>query len=552
MALGVDVDVCTTAELSTITTEEIDRRKNTVLEKIVGFPLSCHETHETLKGLHIVFLVSRVPGAEGKTLYKNAMGILQRHFGGDPNACLITQLLRFPGTPHLKNPKQPFQCRTLIDRLDDTPAHNLHDFMDVLQAKVIPLLPLTAPSATASPVAVTNREEPGILEGTRNARLTSIAGTLHRQGLSSAALHKALCAINMGDCRPPLKESEVSSIARSISRYPNILDSRFPLYTNRENREIGHSTFALQSIGDFLAEPEEKLNWIVQDLLPAGGFSLCAAKPKVGKSTEARTLLRCVARGEPYLGRATTQGKVLYLAFEEKRGEVRRKFAQMGLSSEDSIRLYVGSSLDGGLEALGKAIAEEKPILVVVDPLFLLLPVKDINDYAELLKRLDPLRSLARDNGCHILTTHHLNKMGGSSGDGVLGSTAIFGTVDTLILMRKREDGSRIIQTSQRYGTDLPETVLSLDRETGQTAPLGDLETIQTKDAEQEVRDALGDDEMNETQIREKAGGNTRVISAAIRNLLTSGELTRTGEGKRGNPFRYRKENVPPANVLPF
>jgi len=77
----------------------------------------------------------------------------------------------------------------------------------------------------------------------------------------------------------------------------------------------------LVPIGKLLAEPQEQIPWLVDGLLPAGGISALAARPKVGKSTLARELAVCVARGEPLLGRATTQGGVFILDLEGKRGE---------------------------------------------------------------------------------------------------------------------------------------------------------------------------------------------------------------------------------------
>ncbi len=252
-------------------------------------------------------------------------------------------------------------------------------------------------------------------------------------------------------------------------------DSRFHYSTKRESEKI---TFVLKSMGALLEEPEESHSWVVQDMLPTSGVSILVAKPKVGKSTEARNLALCVARGTQYLGRETTKGKVIYLALEEKRSEVQRHFANMGATKEDLIFVHVGAAPENAILVLQELIKEHKPILVIIDPLFLLIRVEDANDYAKMTRALAPLRDIARDGDCHILTTHHHTKMDRSGGDGILGSTAIFGAVDTAIIMKKREGGQRVIQSSQRYGVDLPETVVSLNVDSGQTTVAGELRTI--------------------------------------------------------------------------
>jgi hypothetical protein len=58
------------------------------------------------------------------------------------------------------------------------------------------------------------------IDGERNNRLASLAGKLRRDGLSPAALEAALQEENRRRCNPPLPDNEVSSIAKSIARYP--------------------------------------------------------------------------------------------------------------------------------------------------------------------------------------------------------------------------------------------------------------------------------------------------------------------------------------------
>src|SRR5207244_1260514 len=98
----------------------------------------------------------------------------------------------------------------------------------------------------------------------------------------------------------------------------------------------------LRRLSDFLAEPEEATQWIVEGLLPSAGISIVAAKPKVGKSTLARNLALAVARGDGFLNRPTHSGPVIYLALEEKAAEVLNHFRRMGAANE-SIARHVGS-----------------------------------------------------------------------------------------------------------------------------------------------------------------------------------------------------------------
>jgi Bifunctional DNA primase/polymerase, N-terminal/Primase C terminal 1 (PriCT-1) len=74
-----------------------------------------------------------------------------------------------------------------------------------------PEQPQTATSAPASTQKIP--------QGGRNCHLTSVAGRLHRAGLSNEGLLDELLRRNKSDCDPPLSSGEVQSIAKSIGRY---------------------------------------------------------------------------------------------------------------------------------------------------------------------------------------------------------------------------------------------------------------------------------------------------------------------------------------------
>jgi putative DNA primase/helicase len=79
----------------------------------------------------------------------------------------------------------------------------------------------------ARPVADSHRDRCGdsearhlLFEGSRNCGLASLAGALRRRGLTQSEIEAALLAANRERCIPPLPETEVLRIARSIARYP--------------------------------------------------------------------------------------------------------------------------------------------------------------------------------------------------------------------------------------------------------------------------------------------------------------------------------------------
>ncbi|HJQ32944.1 MAG TPA: AAA family ATPase [Pyrinomonadaceae bacterium] len=304
----------------------------------------------------------------------------------------------------------------------------------------------------------------------------------------------------------------------------------------------------LTALSDLLSEPEEAVAYVWDRTLPAGGTSICAAKPKVGKSTLARNLAVAITRGESFFGRATAKGKIIYLCLEEKRAEVAAHFKRMGAQGPD-ILIHTGRAPDDALAALREAIDEHNPSLVIIDPLARFVRVRDFNDYAEVARSMEPLIDLSRVTGCHILCVHHCGKGEREGGDALLGSTALFGAVDTALLMKRREQ-ARTLHTVQRYGEDMSETVAYLDAETGIVKAGGDLAGLQLEERKQAVLEVMGDESLTEPDIKERVGGNQTVTAKAVRALYEAGTLTRAGGGKRGDPYHYQKADAEKSSIL--
>jgi len=313
-----------------------------------------------------------------------------------------------------------------------------------------------------------------------------------------------------------------------------ILNSVSSTSTNRQNME---SEFTLIPLDQLWDEADDEATYVWENTLPVGGFSICSAKPKVGKSTFARNLAVAVTRGEEFFDRSTTAGKVIYLALEEKLSEVKGHFRRLGVDGKD-ILIHKGTLPKNPLDALERAIKKSQASLVIIDPLSRFVRVNDFNSYGEVSRVLEPVIDLARRSGAHILGLHHNGKAEREGADSLLGSTAFHGAVDTLIIMR-RKDNNRYLYSDQRYGENLPETVARLDLSTGKLTPDGDLLTHQVDGLKPKILETLGNETLNQAQIKERVVGNANLISRALRELIDEGAIARTGKGVRSDPFLY-------------
>jgi hypothetical protein len=317
------------------------------------------------------------------------------------------------------------------------------------------------------------------------------------------------------------------------------------------------STLGFTSPEDFFNMPPEVIAYTVENLLPSSGLSVWVAKPKIAKSTILRQLAVSVAKGKAFLGRAVDQGGVLYLALEEKPSEVQGHLKQLGFDSSDPIYVRCGAvERSDALVGLESAIKDRPNVkLVIIDTLFQFVSgVRDSNDYQQVNLALGRLRELARRCDVHIATAHHAKKKETEdSRDGILGSTAIAGGVDSLLLLRAQKNGVRTLSTIQRYGDDMPETELCWDAET-RSMSVGNTLSENRQLSSAEIRERMENEtlayirehpEGTQAEILSAVHGNGTVRREVFDQIVESGFLARSGSGVKGAPFRYSVLNPP-------
>jgi hypothetical protein len=93
----------------------------------------------------------------------------------------------------------------------------------------------------------------------------------------------------------------------------------------------------------------------------------------------------------------------------------------------------------------------------------------------------------------------------------------------------------------QRYGADLPETVLDFD--SGRRAVLlgAEKSAADANRIAESILDYLGgiDGPAKEAEINEAVEGSTKLQRAALRELFEAGKVLREGSGRKGDPYLY-------------
>jgi AAA domain-containing protein len=157
---------------------------------------------------------------------------------------------------------------------------------------------------------------------------------------------------------------------------------------------------------------------LVEGLLPHLSLTIALGDSGIGKSPLCYLLAVSVAAGIRFLGREVTQGRVLYLDYEnglqQVRDMARRIGGHLGIdagSLEDQFLLWNFNDLptDWTSKDIFDVIREVNPALVVIDSLASCSPEAESRNYLS-VRFLQACRGAMRDTGCSIVIVHHLRK----------------------------------------------------------------------------------------------------------------------------------------------
>jgi len=172
-------------------------------------------------------------------------------------------------------------------------------------------------------------------------------------------------------------------------------------------------------------------NWLIDDLLTIPSTTILASPPKVGKTVLATTLAVAVATGQPFLGRPTVQGPVLWFACEETHAERRRLLDQIpypdgpypfpalsenGVPTHRALPIYTcytRITIDNEFfyREINEATITVKPKLIVLDPLINFAGKYNLADDRSARKAVEAIRYLATVHQVAVLALHNARNM---------------------------------------------------------------------------------------------------------------------------------------------
>jgi AAA domain-containing protein len=211
----------------------------------------------------------------------------------------------------------------------------------------------------------------------------------------------------------------------------------------------GSAKYRLHIVTPELIVPARE--WLIDGLFPERGIVFVGGHPKAGKTWLSLALAISIATGNDFLGRRVrTTGSVLYLLGEDDLGDTleridsllaghrldRRALERRITLSDASISLE--SRVDQ--EWLLQYAKEEKPALVVFDPLARFLSNAEENSATEMRPITNWLRKLQRETSAALSIVHHTDK----AARGLRGTSDLRALSEATLILGKKGDRSPV------------------------------------------------------------------------------------------------------------
>jgi hypothetical protein len=248
-----------------------------------------------------------------------------------------------------------------------------------------------------------------IPHGQRNAHLTSLAGSMRRQGMSVSAIEAALLEENKVRCDPPLPESEVRMIAQSVGRYTAAVRPGDPLPVP----------------GVLASEVTPKnVTWLWPNHIPFGKVTIFDGDPGLAKSTVSLDLVARVSQGLP-MPDGTEPGcppsGTVLVSLEDDAGDTLRPRLEAAGAALEKVRIISCIKGPDGIERtptlpvdlpyIEVAIKNASAKVLVFDPFVAVLD-PETNSYRDqdVRRVIAPIKELAEKTGVAVICIRHLNK----------------------------------------------------------------------------------------------------------------------------------------------
>lgn len=430
-----------------------------------------------------------------------------------------------------------------------------------LQQMVLPKAALNGQAQSTEPWLADALK--GVGEGARDDTCARLAGYYFGRGMPEDVVLEQLLLWNERN-DPPLSDEDIHKTVKSIKGTRDRHASK-TTPTARQLQDTPQDLLRLMTLQQYMSNyGDVDVRWAVEGWLPAETIAMCVSPPGTYKTWTLLDLAISIATGTPFLGKAKVlePGPVLIYQQEDFHGQMAQRIGvimaarfQMGwdgdldpksfgvtLPPNPPIYLHDNRELrfDDAevMDVLEARVAELRPKLIIVDPLY---TAADMSDYmAKAIPHMMRLKYLRDRYGTSVMLAHHTGKrQKDSDREGLWGSQYLNAFLETGWQVRPHADASAIIRRHFKSAKDEPEHVLTFDINTKQmpykyrTNIIGAAEI--DVDRPMSIKAALAEHgPMSNADLARIMGVSASTMSRQMKDLLISNEV------RLGRDNRYR------------
>jgi len=296
----------------------------------------------------------------------------------------------------------------------------------------------------------------------------------------------------------------------------------------------------------------EQIEWPWHGYLATGFITLLVGLWKGGKTTLVGHLLKCFSSGGDLAG-AVVPAKVLVIT-EEGSGLWARRRDEVGFG--DHVHFHIRPfktrptfrEWETYVDSVATVVKDGGFNVVIFDTWQAVNPCPDENDAAGTMRAVTPLHGISEE-GVAILLVHHPKKGDAGEGQASRGSGALTGFVDIILELRRfnaqeADDRRRKLKSHSRFEETPAEIVIELQHDGYRL--VGTTGDANRDDRQKVISDILTDDWRTSDDLLGQWPDDTaskpgkRTVEADLRHGFDSGNWDRQGDGKKGDPYRYR------------
>lgn len=413
----------------------------------------------------------------------------------------------------------------------------------------------------------------GASEGSRNDTCARLAGYFFKKGMSADIVEALLMDWNEKN-DPPLPAREIRTTLKSIEKNHAMGDTQFT-QVEFEDDQPKPSTFDVMRMADYVkGYGGGGVSWLVEDWLPDHSVTFLVSPPESYKTWLLLDLAVSVASGVPFLGtyEVNYPGPTLIIQQEDSHEGLTDRLAliveqKLGMNanidgdtwqvpSMPDLPIYVHPSrmlrFDNKkvLEELEAVIAEIKPKVIMIDPLYSTTSVD--NYMAASAEQMMVLKTWRDKYGCSFVIAHHSKKNvdpDSTAREDSWGSQFLNAFLEAGWQIRRNQRLAQneivVRRHSKVMGNQQP---ISLTFDISTKYPMKYAVTaksyqVQTaagqpaQPAQANLLDIMQDEELSQAEIANRAGRSRSTISRQIKQLEAAGAIVRMPNGK------WRKSN---------